>query len=215
MIAWMMAAAMAGSPDWTSLTSTSGWKSITTKSSEFGSIGVWHKEIDGIPCLLGTLQTDVPVAHLMEIVMDIPSSTRWSSADLGISETLKRSGNVLEFWQYINIPNWTMVADRFWVLRGERAVLGTAERFRWQRIDAASAYPSLITRARERDSGAVEPPTNWGEWDFVANSEGTQVQYRACADVGGSIPQSIQQWIATRTLPDTVGDVVREAKRRH
>jgi hypothetical protein len=209
-----IASALAGEGNWDALTSGSGWKEVATRASDVGEVRVWHKEIDGTPCLLGVTNTEVKPDSLMAVVVDIPASTSWSSADLGVSETLYKGSSTLHFWQYINIPNWTLVADRFWVLEGRSSSVGEARRFRWSRLDATSTYPNVVSRARQRDASAVEPPINWGEWFFVPREGYTEVQYRACADVGGSIPQNVQQWIASRTLPDTVADVIREARRR-
>ena len=106
------------------------------------------------------------------------------------------------------------MSDRFWVLEGRPEPVTGGLRFRWSRLDAATAYPAVLSKAQQTQSSVVEPPVNWGEWTFVAAEGGTQVAYRACADVGGSLPQNVQQWVATRTLPDTVADVVREAAKR-
>jgi hypothetical protein len=89
------------------------------------------------------------------------------------------------------------------------------QRYRWEKLDAATAYPDVRTRALGISSGAIEPPATWGQWTFVRNAAGTVVNYRACADVGGSLPAGIRKWVATRTLPDTVADLVLEAQRRN
>ena len=210
----VLSLATAAEPRWDQLTTSTGWESVATKSSDFGAVAVYHKKIDGIDCLTGVLNTDAKAETLMAVVHDVPSSLQWSSADLVYSETLGRSSGAIQFWQYINIPNWTLVADRFWVGEGRTSTVGESQKFRWNRLDATGAYPALVEKARATDSGAVEPPTNWGEWTFTPVNGQTEVIYRACADVGGRIPESVQRWIATQTLPDTIADLVREARRR-
>lgn len=108
-----------------------------------------------------------------------------------------------------------MVYDRFWILEGTVVSSGAERRFRWNRVpNAAATFPTVVQRAQAIESGAVEPPTNWGEWSFIPKGTATEVTYRACVDVGGKLPMSIQTWVAQRTLPDTVADLIREAKRR-
>jgi hypothetical protein len=107
-----------------------------------------------------------------------------------------------------------MVYDRYWIMEGHTASIGDARRFRWNRIDAAKRYPAAVARAQAIEAGAVEPPVSWGEWLFTPKNGLTEVSYRNCVDVGGRLPMSIQTWVATRTMPDTVADLIREAKKR-
>lgn len=215
MMLWLgMGLALAGEPRWDVLATSSGWDEVATRNSDVGPVRVFHKEIDGLPCLQGVLQTEVAPDQLLAVVMDIPGSLRWSSAGLAYSETIAQPGGAIHFWQYLDVPNWTLVADRYWILEGRPESVEGGKRFRWRRLAAESTYPAVAAKARSHSSSVIEPPTNWGEWVFRPSGSGTEVQYRACADVGGSLPQSVQSWVATRTLPDTVADVVREARRR-
>ena len=61
---------------------------------------------------------------------------------------------------------------------------------------------------------AIEVPKNWGEWLFTPAGTGTDIKYRVCTEAGGSVPMWLQKLGAQRTLPDTVADLVREAKKR-
>lgn len=215
MLVWMWAAALAGEPAWSELSSASGWSEVASRPSDVGKVTVYHKEIGGVPCLQGVTTSTQAPEKLLAVVMDIPSSTRWSSADVKISETLATTpSGAVHYWQYLDVPNWTMVYDRYWVLEGRASTSGDLRRFRWTKLDSGAAYPAVVQRAQAREAGAVEPPVNWGEWTFQPKGGVTEVQYRACADVGGKLPLSIQQWVASRTLPDTVADVIREAGRR-
>ena len=60
---------------------------------------------------------------------------------------------------------------------------------------------------------------NAAAWEQVAEREHddtgiVQIDRGICTDAGGAIPQWLQRTTTRRTLPDTVGDLVREAKRR-
>jgi hypothetical protein len=213
MLAFLMAAAVAGAPDWSALSSTEGWSAVGTRSSDFGPVVVTHKVIGGIDCLTGVVTVDVPPEKLLAVVEDVPAATKWSSASLRVSEVLGSADGATRFWQQIDVPNWTLVADRYWVLEGRSAPVDSGVRYRWQRVPA-STFPAVVSRAEANEAGSIEPPTNWGEWVFRRATSGTEVHYRACADVGGSLPESVQRWVATRTLPDTVSDLVKEARRR-
>ena len=87
-------------------------------------------------------------------------------------------------------------------------------RFGWERVDAETAFPASYAKAMARNKGAVQPPTNYGEWRFERGTAGTTVTYRACADIGGQVPGGIVQWLNTSQVPNLVADLVLEAERR-
>jgi hypothetical protein len=115
----------------------------------------------------------------------------------------------------MDVPNWTMVADRWWLLR---AWTETSEaqtlRYRWRRVDAATAYPEVHARVAEQFPGAIELPVNWGEWLFEDKGEERVASYRVCTEMGGSLPKWIQRLAIRRTLPDNIVELVGEAKKR-
>lgn len=205
---------IAGAPEWSSLSTTSGWKEVATRNSDSGEVTVYRKEIGELTCLQGVVLTDVKPQELVDVLVDVPSATRWSSAHLAVSQLLKSSGGTLEIYQYMDVPNWTLVADRFWVLSANITPFEGGQRYRWERMPAQTAHPKIYEAAMARSSGAIEPPTNWGEWIFTPSGDKTEVRYRGCADVGGALPDGIQRWVATRTLPDSISDLVVEAKKR-
>jgi hypothetical protein len=214
MILLLTTAALAAEPDWAAL-SSSDWKHVAERSSDVGTVHVYRKEIGELTCLRGVAMTDLTPQELNAVVVDVPSATKWSSANLTASKLLSSSGTTIELYQYMDVPNWTLVADRYWVLRGVTSPVGDGGlRYRWERLPAQTAHPSAHADAMGRSSGAIEPPINWGEWSFVPKDGRVEVTYRGCADVGGSLPDSIQRLVATRTLPDTVADLVLEAQRR-
>jgi hypothetical protein len=215
---WLWAAmtsgALAQPPAWDVISDADGWKELATRKSDYGEVQVYVKEINSLACLQGILTADADVSRLLEVVTDIDSAVTWSSADLTDSKLLRRGPGTIDFYQYLDVPNWTLVADRYWFLRAEWESEDRGARFRWTRLDPDSTYADRRAEILDYNDRAVEPPINWGEWVFSNEGPTTEVRYRACADIGGVIPQSIQRWVATRTLPDTVADVVREAIRR-
>ncbi len=116
--------------------------------------------------------------------------------------------------QVLDVPGWTMASDRYWVLRGERFTAGAAVGYRWNRLDWQPVYPALVEELAQLAPKGVEPMTNWGRWSFVQGEAGTRATYELCSDAGGSLPAWLQRAAATRTLPDTMADVAREAARR-
>lgn len=207
--------ATAAEPAWGDLRASAGWATVSTKKSELGDVEVAHKLINDLPCLRGTATVTATPAELLSVAKDVKSSVDWTSADLTASDVLGKTDGAVDFYQYLDVPDWTLVADRYWVLRGTWSHTSGAELgFRWERIDRTSRYAEVHERVLAQNSRAVEPPINWGEWVFVPHGTGAKVHYYACADIGGSIPSGIQKLVATHTLPSTVEDLVREALRR-
>ncbi len=206
---WVMTAALAA--PWGVLNNTDGWEDWGRKSSDVGDVAVRYKEIDGLRCIEGRTVVPEAPASLLRVAMDIESATRWSSQGLVASRTLVKSPDRVDYYQYLDVPNWTLVADRYWLLRGRVVREGAKTLFRWERVEDA-AYADAHAEAKERSTSAIEPPVNWGEWMFNPTEAGTDVAYRACVDVGGSIPDGIAQWVAKRTLPGTIADLVLEAR---
>jgi hypothetical protein len=72
----------------------------------------------------------------------------------------------------------------------------------------------VYQKVKDEHPNAVEPTVNVGSWVFDAGDSGVKMTYSICTRPGGSIPVAIQNAATRRTLPDTLGDVVREARRR-
>lgn len=47
----------------------------------------------------------------------------------------------------------------------------------------------------------------------MPDAGGARVTWRSCADFGGVVPASLQSWVALQQLPDTMEDLVNEARR--
>jgi hypothetical protein len=199
---------------WALLSTSDGWTEVAERSTDMGSVKVFHRKIGETHCLQGQVSTKLTPAQILAVAEDIDGTMKWSKAGLAASKTLKRTADGIEFYQLLDIPDWTLVTDRYWVLRGKEEPLADGgRRFRWTRIDAHAAYPELHKQLS--DSGlAIEVPVNWGEWSLSPRSGSTAVSYRVCTSVGGSVPEWLQKIAAQRTLPDTVADVLREASAR-
>ena len=208
--------ASASEPDYGLFDQQEGWKTLTKKSTDVGEVKVVHRVLDKVNCLQGTTVAEIAPQALLDVLLDVPSATKWSSAGLSHSDLLASSDGKIELYQYIDIPGWTLVADRYWVLSAD---YGTTDagltRYRWNRLDGATHHPEAVKKAKGLASNAIEPPVNWGQWTFLPTDTGTRVTYAGCADAGGALSTTVQRWASTRTLPDTVADLVREAKRRN
>ncbi len=191
------------------------WKQVASRDTDQGTVLVYSGMVAGMECFRGTGATPAPVAKLIEVATDIPAATRWSTAGLSHSEWLARNGSTLDYWQYLDVPAWTMSADRFWFVR---STVQVGENLAWEKWDAllgGGPHTAKFAEVTAANPDAVEPRVNVGEWLFKADGAGNSlVEYMVCTDPGGSIPAAIQSAATRRTLPDTVADLVREAKKR-
>jgi hypothetical protein len=176
-------------------------------------INIRHKQIGGVDCLEGIGTTAVPVAVLMEAVVDIPGNLRWSSASLLESEFLSTGSTSFDYYQYLSNP--FPIKDRFWMNRA--TIVGDPAngpvQFRWQHLDPGT-YAERYSRVLEEHDGAVLTEVNVGAWVFNPTSGGTEVRFRTCSDAGGSIPAWAGEIAAKTTLPTNIADLVREGQRR-
>ncbi len=201
--------------DFDRLLASEGWISEgTIEHDVLGTVSLALKTIEGGRCLRGRATAGPSPALLYDVITDMPAAARFSRERLTASEVLGTQGDRLHYYQHLDVPNWTMAADRYWVLEGHRASSGDTEAFRWDRFDWRALYPALADRIAREHPGAVEPDPNWGSWVFEPSDAGTRIHYYLCSDPGGSIPKWVERAAATRTLPNTMADVVAEAERR-
>ena len=200
--------------DFTALLADAAWTPLTTtRRTETGDVVVALKTIEGAPCLRGTMTvTGTSPNTLYDVVTDVPAAARFSSETLRVSRVLGRVDGKVHYYQHLDVPDWTLVADRFWVLEGWDASSGARRAFRWQTFAWRSVYPQVA--AEVAASGAVEPTPNWGSWVFEGSDSGTRAVYVLCTNPAGSLPQWLAEAAATKTLPNTMADVAREAQRR-
>lgn len=211
MIAALLATALAGGARFDLLTAEDGWKDLGNRASSYGRIDVRSRDIDGLTCFAGSVVADVGVDALVRVTGHMVRSPEWSSARLPISEELERSGSSFVLFQLYDVPNWTLAADRYWVLRGSVSRGGDgAGTYRYERVDPAR-YPRVAEVLTEHD-GAIEPPTNFGQWTFAPGEGGTRVSYRGCSAFGGSIPSSIQSWLGLQQLPTMMEELIDAAR---
>ncbi len=216
---WIVLAALtattATAADWDALLADTGWEEVGQSSTKAtGDIDIKLKEIGGHPCLRGHAVVDAKIDALYDVVTDVPAAKDFSSETLFDSRVLGRDADAIEYYQHLDVPNWTMASDRFWVLRGEPASSGDVRAFRWDRFDWRSKYPDLASDIDTNYSSSVEPDPNWGQWMFQPKGAQTEATYFICSNPGGSLPEWLQKAAATKTLPGTMADVVREAQKR-
>jgi|GEM_PF-1501525 len=198
-----------------SLLSDQGWEQAgKANNALLGEVLLALKDVEGTRCLLGSATVDAKAATMLAVVQDIPGATSWSTAGLTASRVLGKDGVKVDYLQVLDVPDWTMASDRYWVLRGAPATEADGSMaFRWDRFDWRAAYPLVATELDRDLPKAVEPAPNFGAWDFKEQAGGTLLRYYLCTE-SGSLPTWLQKAAATKTLPSTMADVVREAHRR-
>jgi len=194
---------------------SAAWKQVASRETDQGVVLVHSATVAGMECYRGTGTTTAPVAKLIEVATDIPSAPRWSTAGLTKSELLAKSGSTLDYWQYLDVPGWTMSADRFWFVRSTTVISPDVASEKWDALIGGGPHSAKFAEIKAANPEAVEPLVNVGEWLFKAAGQGqSSVDYMVCTDPGGSIPAAIQSAATRRTLPDTVADIMREGRKR-
>jgi hypothetical protein len=211
MIALLLSLAAAADPS--ALASDAGWRTLGDRASALGAITVRAKEIGGTPCFEGSVTAAAEGGDLVAVADRMREAPRWSRARLPVTEELQRQGRSFVLLQLLDVPAWTLASDRYWVLRGETSIDSAGVGvYRYQRLDAA-AWPRAAEVVAARSPSAVEPPVSFGQWTFTPDAGGARVTWRSCADFGGVVPASLQAWVALQQLPDTMEDLVTEARR--
>lgn len=212
---WLTLLVAAHAANFDTLLATTGWSDIGKDNKpETGPMTLHLKEIDGVQCLRAVAHVDVPADTIYEVVTDVPAAREFSSETLLASRVLGSKGRAVHYYQHLDIPGWTMASDRYWVLEGRDASTEATRTFRWDRFDWRTQYPELARELDTEHPGAVEPVTNYGAWVLAAEGAGTRAEYYICSDPGGSLPEWLKKTAATKTLPNTVADVMREARKR-
>jgi hypothetical protein len=191
------------------------WSQVTTANhADAGTVTIWTVNLGGIDCFRGTATVDVAADKLLSVAADVEGAKSWSSAGLSEAKLLSKSGNKLEYYQYLDVPGWTMSADRFWFLQS--TVESTPERssLKWSSLVEGGAHSAFYQEVKTNHPDAVEPTVNVGSWVFEPQGDGTHVIYSVCTLPGGSIPTMVQNAATRKTLPDTVGDAIRAARKR-
>ncbi len=200
---------------WTSLSAATNWELFKTKDTKnAGEVKLYSATIGGTACFKGEASVGgVPADKMLSVATDIEGGMRWSSAGIKDAITLKRSGNTLDYYQYLSVP---LISDRFWFLSGTIMRDGNRVGLRWEKAwEGGGPYAKTYQEVVAAHPKAVEPPVNVGAWLFDTAADGTvQVRYLVCTDAGGSIPDNLQQMGTKGTLPTTLDDLVKEARTR-
>ncbi len=214
MLLLLLSAITLAAPTWSQVSSATSWKEFKVASTKnTGEVRLSSATIGGIPCFRGQGTVgDIPAEKLLTVATDIEGAKTWSSAGIKDAITLKRAGDTLDYYQYLSVP---VVSDRFWFLHGtifrQEGVVG----LRWEKAwENGGPYASTWQEIKAANPKAVEPPVNVGGWIFKAVEGGVEISYLVCTDSGGAIPESLQSMATKSTLPTTVDDLVREARKR-
>jgi len=211
----MSSTAHAG-PTWSQIRGESSWTEHATKShKDAGTVTVLKATIDGVQCWQGTTMVDVAPEFLLDVARDIEGTPEWAAtAKVTEARILARSGDALEYYQLMDVPAWTMTKDRFWFVRGQTRRDGDAVLFTWEKLDQGGAHSAVYEEFVAEHPKAIEPPINAGGWVFTPTGSDIEIRYYICTDAGGEVPDSLQSFATGSTMPDTVGDLVREARKR-
>lgn len=211
----LFAASALASPSWSDIQANTTWKTeATVDTSDAGPVEIASATIGGVSCFRGIANTDASVDKLTDTVMDVPGTVKWSTAGVTEAVDLSPVGSAFDYYQYLDVPGWTMSSDRFWFLHGTLSKDGSNTIFRWERLVDGGSYADKFKAVKTAHPDAVEPPVNVGGWMFTSGSPTVKITYFVCTDSGGSIPQFVQTAATRKTLPDTLSDAVREAHRR-
>jgi hypothetical protein len=217
MITLLSVCGLAAEPTQAELLSKDGWTvDSTVTSKDVGDVEVFTKRIDAVPCFQARATAIVPQERFEEIVSDVKSHTAWSTNGLTESTLLGRSDGGFDYYQYLDVPNWTFASDRFWFVHGSLSHDATgAGLWTWKRLDQGGSYKEQYDKFLADHGSAIEPPVNIGAWWFKTDGSGTtDVRYYLCTDSGGALPAAIATAATRRTIPGTVADLIREAKKR-
>lgn len=191
------------------------WSQVTTANhADAGTVTIWNTQLGGIDCFRGTALTDVGPDKLLAVVADVEGAKSWSSAGITEAKLLSKAGGKIEYYQYLDVPGWTMSSDRFWFLQSTLESGDERASLKWSPLVAGGDHAAFYQEVKANHPDAVEPTANVGSWVFEKQPDGTRITYSVCTQPGGSIPTVVQNAATRKTLPDTVGDVVRAARKR-
>src|SRR5689334_2193914 len=115
----LLAAVAQAEESWNVLSSADTWPNVSQRSTDAGNVTSYHRKLGETHCLKGQTTSKLTPAQILVVAEDIEGSLKWSKAGLTVSKTLKRTGDGIEFYQLLDIPDWTMVTDRYWILKGK------------------------------------------------------------------------------------------------
>ena len=201
-------------PTWTELKSDDGWVVQDTIATSVGAVAVSKKMVDGFPCFKGEIEYDgvLDLPLLIEVASDAESAMEWSSAGVTEAETLARTTNYADYYQYLDLP--FPLSDRFWMLRGYFEQEGAVHYFRWEPLVKGGTHTEKYQQVVNAHPDALETSINIGSWILYKYDGKTHVEDRLCSHPGGSVPVSMQSIATSKTLPTNVAEIIMETKRR-
>ena len=214
LLSLFIAVTEAYNPTWAELKSDDGWVVQDTIQTAIGAVVVSKKMVDGFPCFKGETEyegvLDLPL--MIEVAADAESAMKWSSAGVTEAETLARTTDYADYYQYLDLP--FPLSDRFWMLRGYFEQEGPVYYFRWEPLVKGGVHSEKYQQVVTAHPDALETSINVGSW-ILHNYDGkTHVEDRLCSHPSGSVPVSMQSIATSKTLPTNVAEIIMETKRR-
>jgi len=195
------------------LEDAAGWKLVETKKVDgVGTVEVQHKEVHGEDCLSGSTVAALDPDVLLAAATDVEHQASWSTWKVPEARKLTPGATSFDYYQLLDNPS--PVSDRFWFVHARTSTEAGVRIFRWDQVDAATAYPTELAALQKKYPDALSTRTNLGDWTFSPEAGGTRIRYRICTDAGGNIPRWVGEMAARSTLPTNIADLVREVKRR-
>ena len=195
------------------LEDAAGWKLVETKKVDgVGTVEVHHKEVHGEDCLSGSTVAALDPDVLLVAATDVEHQASWSTWKVPEARKLTSGATSFDYYQLLDNPS--PVSDRFWFVHARTSNEAGVRIFRWDQVDAATAYPTELAALQKKYPDALATRTNLGDWTFAPEPGGTRIRYRICTDAGGNIPRWVGEIAARSTLPTNIADLVREVKRR-
>ncbi len=203
-------------PTWAEVEAIDDWIEHSTREhADAGTVTVQRTMLDEVYCFRAEATVELSPRALMAVALDFEGAIQWSGAGVTEAALLSQDGLVYDYYQFLDVPDWTFTKDRVWFLRGTVFQDGKALGMRWERLEEGGDHGEVYRDFFDRHPKAIEVPVNVGAWLFTPGESGTEVQYTVCSVQGGNLPVKLGMQVTTTTLPDNVGDLVREARRRH
>ena len=201
-------------PTWIELKSEEGWVVQDTVQTDIGSVVVSKKMIDNFPCFKGVAEYDglLDIPLMIEVAADAESAMEWSSAGVAEAQTLARTNEYAEYYQFLDLP--FPMSDRYWFLRGYFEREGEVYYFRWEPLVNGGTHNVRYQKVQTDYPDALETKINLGSWILYNHDDKTHVEDRLCSHPNGSVPVSLQSIATSKTLPNNVAEIIKETKRR-
>ena len=193
-----------------------GWEDVATRKLKSGErILIQKKRFQGVQCGRASVDVGGTTSRLMfQVITDVPAVPDYVSETMVASRFLKSPGDWDIYYQHLDLPAWTFSANRYWILRGDNKSSGDKLEYRWNRIEWREQYPELVKEIERDFPNAIEPPLNFGSWQFTEANGLVHSVYTLCNDPGGALPKWIVERAALSNLPGVVYDIVSEARKR-